>query len=842
MKETALSEQTTEENRPIRIGLIGCGRRAQAHLEAILELEEKAEIKVLCDIDPGAVKRSRAYAPRAAHGNDPVTLLAQNPCDLVVISLAPASGRNAVREALLAAPELKAVLVEKPAALNAEQAEVAFEGLPVPVLVCHQMRLLPWSLNLKEWFVKQERDESWKFDLRCFGKLYDQGIHLLDMIYWLTGGLPATLEQSIVEDDPARLSAYAPLPADWRMDRTHPGPLWVDLECRMEDKSRVLLKAGPLAAEGWMAKCIRIEHEAGWLKFGTEGIETGGEFALEGLNWHRSRGEYEHATVSVYEGFYRWLNGMGDLPDLPSLEEHIEQLMWCEIVLRDPDNLRLPQPDYLKLPGLKQEAEKLVVIVPLSDHRGSAEACVRSWTMNQECRPEDFQLVLISNQETEAMADTLKPMLRNHDLWISTDQPPAEMGQGDMEEYVAGIDQTDAEWIFLSEPHCEATPECVREIRRFFSASEAAGFCTSCIDGYSSSWGKMEGLFYWKGFEEWRKVGHWAKMIMRGFGIRRAVYRRVGGFRLRYGRFGEWLLAADLHRGGWYIDYAPGVILVHHYSLHKPFLDGAIEEFVIGHARYLAEVPTHERLPYFPDSEIETTGSQDWKLVEKEARRSIPWLRKVFDVLKGGQESRSRKRRRRNRNAFMVGCLAWWSPRRALPYFIQYYEAQIELCMGKHLPRFKSERSQTALEPGDEWLAGQPQLADLPGFYGVEHWQGETFHWCRPLSGIYIKASGQSLILELDILDVLNKVGPDYAFLTFGRKPRVKINPDVENEGKKLRFYISAEEIEGETWLALISRPARRVRAEKRKLGLPVIAMRLIETQPFLESDPIESL
>ena len=837
MKETGLSEES-EEKIPLRIGFIGCGRRTQAHLNAILKLEEEIEIKFFCDIDPSAAKRSRIIAPNAVCGCDPVTLITQNPCDLVVVCLPPAAARASVRQALLAAPELKAVLVEKPAALNAEQAEASFEGLQVPVYVCHQLRLLPWSNKLREWLRIQQIDGSWKFDARCFGKLFDQGIHLLDMLYWLTGSLPSMIEHAIVEDDPSRVSAYTPLPADWRLDRMHPGPLWVDLEGRMENKSRFLLKSGPVAVDSWMAKHIRIEHETGWLRFGTDGIETGGEFALDGLDWQSSDGEYELATASVYQGFYQWLIDSGAPPDLPTIEEHIDLLMWCEIVLRDPDNLRLPQPDYLTLPGLDLESEKLVVIIPLSDHRGSAEACVRSWTMGQECNQEDFQLILISNQETEAMADKLKPLLRNHDLWIATDQPLAELGQGDMAEYVTGIEETDAEWIFLSEPHCEATPECVREIRRFFAASEAAGFCTSCIDGYASPWGKMEGLYYWQGFEEWRKAGHWAKMIMRGFGIRRSVYRRVGGFKLRYGRFSEWLLAADLHRGGWYIDYAPGVVLVHHYSLNKPFLDGAIEEFVIGQARYLAEVPANERLPYFPDSGLGTMGNAEWKKVRANAKRSIPLFRKTATSVKTGLRSRFLKRRRREWNAFMVGRLARSKPRKALPYFVRYYETQIELCMDKHLPALLAEREPVALEPGGEWVAGQSELTELPGFYGLETWQGETFHWCQPLSGIYVKSASQSLILEIDIIDVLSKIGPDYAFLTFGRKPRVKINPDVEDEGKKLRFYISEGEIDGETWLALISRPAHRVKAEKRRLGLPVKAIRLIETQPFLDSDP----
>ena len=815
---------------PMRIGFIGCGKRAVSHMASLASLGTCVSVQMLCDIDPTAIEKAGQFAPEAASGSDPVALLEKHPCDLVVVSLSPAAGRKTVRDALVSASELKAVLVEKPAALNAELAEATFSGVRVPVYVCHQLRFLPWAGAFRDWFREQTVDISWKIDTHCFGKLYDQGLHMIDMAYWLMGRLPDKIARSVCEDDPARLSNFSPIPYEWRADCTHPGPLWFDVEGEWADSCRFELRAGPPAAMSWMGKFIRIERGESWLRFGTSGIETGGDFSCKGLDWKRKPGDYEQATTAVYEAFYQWTRNSGPQPDLPTIEEHIDQMIWCDNIIRSPLTKRLTRPWYLDSPVYPDGVRKLTIIIPLSDHRGMAEKCIRSWTLHQECNPEDFQLVIISNRQTEDMASSLKPLLRDHDLWIATDQPPAPLGQGDMEEYQIGIDATRAEWIFLSEPHCEATPECVRELRDYFATSEVAGFCTTTIDGYANPWGKMEAMYFLHGFEEWRKAGHWAKMIMRGFGIRRRVYEQVGGFRLRYGRFSEWLLAADLHRGGWYLGYAPGVELVHHYTVHKAFLDEAIEEFVIGHAHYLAEVPREERLPYFPDVSMEMSINSDWEKVKKNTNSLISLSNRIRGAMKRLLNGRYRNWLSREWNGFSVALFAGFWPERAFPFFIGYYEAQISLCMGKHLPRFTQEKKPNILRSGDEWTAGQGEfLAELPGFYGHEEWKEEAFHWCRPVGGIYLETGGHAMALEIDLLDVIGKIRPDQITLASGRKRGWKITPKVEEGETRLRFEIPAESAETAFWVALVSRSRPTSKAETRELGLPVRSIRLIK-------------
>jgi predicted dehydrogenase len=834
MKQSETPDEVQQAITPMRVGIIGCGRRAHEHLNALEALQEYVKVEALCDPDPIAMERARQRVPGAWSGSDPSVLFSQRPCDLVVVCVPPSAPRGQIREALLSAPGLKAVLVEKPAAMDADLAEEAYDGLKVPVFVCHQMRLLPWAKKLREWFQQQPIDATLHLEARCIGKFLDQGIHFLDLAYWLAGSLPPDIDQVTAENNPARLSAEKPLPFKWRVDRSHPGSSWADIRARWNHQRRFRLKAGPLGANDWLEKCLRIEQDGGWLELGVRGIQTGGLLAGCGLEWKAQPGDYEMATTSVYREFFSWILESQNSPDLPSLEEHIDQLIWCENALRDSEIRRLPGPEYLDAPEFEEGAGKLAVIIPLSDHRGLAEKCVKSWTRTQECAPEDFQLILISNENTEIFAEILKPLLRVHDKWIETGKTPARFGQGDMAEYGLGIDETKAEWLFLSEPHCEATPECVREILRFFESSEAAGFCTSCIDGYASPWGKMEGLYYRMGFEEWRQSGHWAKMIMRGFGIRRRVYQQVGGFRLRYGRFSEWLLAADLHRMGLYLDYAPGVEIVHHYSLDKKYLDEAIEEFVIGQARYLGEISLKERLPYFPDVAVEIPSDPEWKALEDIVRPLMPWRWKIMRKEGSLLNPTGKLWMQREWNAFVVEFIAWLNARWAFPFFRKYYEAQILLCMAKHLPEYSQEKEKKALRPGDEWVAEQDVFAELPGFHLFEEWKGYSFRWCKPMSGIYIEPNQHALALEIDLVDVLGEIQPGDVFLAAGDGYHWNVSPMVEDGGKRLRFVLPQMEKTGCIWVALVSQPAPTAKEEIRELGLPIMAIRLVESSPVI--------
>lgn len=105
--------------RKIRVGVIGCGRVAQAHLAAIENLKDDVDLVAVADVDEKKAKdakerfRAKLFTPR--HED----LLAHEEVEAIIITL-PNHLHHPV--ALQAARVKKHILVEKPIALNIKQA------------------------------------------------------------------------------------------------------------------------------------------------------------------------------------------------------------------------------------------------------------------------------------------------------------------------------------------------------------------------------------------------------------------------------------------------------------------------------------------------------------------------------------------------------------------------------------------------------------------------------------------------------------------------------------------------------------------------------------------------
>ena len=832
-----MGNEDSIEKEVLRVAMIGFGNRAEEHLDALEQAGTAIKICVLCDTDAAARKRAGRRLPGVNSGHDLATLLKEAPCDIVVVCLPPSVDLKSIGAAIAGVSGVKAVLVEKPAANSAAEAEKALGDLPVPVFLFHQMRFLPWAAKAAQWYWKQKakRSSPAGVDAFCYGKLLDQGLHVLDLACWIVGGLPRLIRHAVAEYDPARISAREPLPFDWRMDHAHEGPTLFEVEAEWDDGLVFSLKTGPSAADGWLGKGLRISFGGDdWLELGTMGLSAGsaGEDVVE----TGTLDDYKRATASVYESFFHWLIEGGTEPDLPTLEEHLEQLRWYEDVLGHDSLERLPPPHWL---NHRRPETPILVVIPLSDHRGIAEDCVRGWTQDQEnCAAGDYQLVVVSNEDTKELGNSLRPLLRSHDQLIETNLPLAELGQGDMEEYVIGIGASDSEWIFLTEPHCEVPSDFVAELKQFFKTSEAAGFCTGCVDIVDSSWGMMEALYSAEGFAKWQQEGDWGKMIMRGFGVRRTAYEIAGGFRLDYGRFSEWLLAADLHRRGCYLEYAPKVRVFHHYTLEKSYLDEAIEEFVIGQARYASEAPEDERLPYFPDPIADSPPPPELNAVFETAIR-LATKRKISVRRKKNRwiSPLRSKALARDWNAFVVRMYAGWLPSKAFPYFKAYYEAQIQAALTKHLPEF-SKCGTTKLKPGERWTAAGGELRAVIELHQREEWNEEEFHWSKPIFAIPVDLSeGFSgvLVLKLVLPDILGKAAVEKVFLITSGNPDKPLIPRIEKIGEKVELAFLFSDLPGanslispdDSWFVLVSPLIKGAPEERRELGIPIEAVSL---------------
>jgi UDP-N-acetyl-2-amino-2-deoxyglucuronate dehydrogenase len=216
-------------NRRIRFALIGCGRIAHKHFEAIKAHADKAELRAVCDIDEHALAMGISQTGAAAY-RSLGELLASSPADAVI--LCTPSGLHP-QQAIEAARSGRHVITEKPMAtrwIDGLNMVRACDEAGIHLFVVKQNRLNSTLQLLKSavskrrfgriymvtinvfWSRPQSYFDSakwrgtWEFD---GGALMNQASHYVDLVDWLIGPVEsvqayvATLARDIQVEDTA---------------------------------------------------------------------------------------------------------------------------------------------------------------------------------------------------------------------------------------------------------------------------------------------------------------------------------------------------------------------------------------------------------------------------------------------------------------------------------------------------------------------------------------------------------------------------------------------------------------------------------------------------------------
>ncbi|GAB2720956.1 Gfo/Idh/MocA family protein [Paenibacillus thermoaerophilus] len=219
-----------ENKRTVRFGIVGCGIIAELHAEAIRACPH-AELAAVIDIDP---ERSRSFAEK--HGiphafSDLGDMLSLPEID--VVSICTPSGLHG-DAAIQAARSGKHVLCEKPLEITPEKMTAMIEACRnagVKLGCVYQRRALSvpkavkrvieegklGKLVLGDAYLKYYRSQAyydsagWRgtWALDGGGALMNQGVHGVDMIQWLCGGIQkvygrtAALSRNIEVEDTA---------------------------------------------------------------------------------------------------------------------------------------------------------------------------------------------------------------------------------------------------------------------------------------------------------------------------------------------------------------------------------------------------------------------------------------------------------------------------------------------------------------------------------------------------------------------------------------------------------------------------------------------------------------
>jgi UDP-N-acetyl-2-amino-2-deoxyglucuronate dehydrogenase len=215
------------DDRPIRFGLVGCGRISQKHIDAFLAHNDFAELAAVCDCSPDALRDAEKKTGATAYDRYENML---NDPDIDVVVLATPSGMHA-EQGIAAAHAGKHVVTEKPMATRWKDGlrlVRACDEAGVRLFVVKQNRrnatlqLLKQAVDQKRfgrifmvnlnvfWNRPQSYYDSaawrgtWEFD---GGAFMNQASHYVDLLDWLVGpvqsvhAFTATLDRDIEVED-----------------------------------------------------------------------------------------------------------------------------------------------------------------------------------------------------------------------------------------------------------------------------------------------------------------------------------------------------------------------------------------------------------------------------------------------------------------------------------------------------------------------------------------------------------------------------------------------------------------------------------------------------------------
>jgi predicted dehydrogenase len=194
----------------LRIGIVGCGKVADQHVQAIHRIPD-CEIVAVCDREPLMAKQLGERFGISACFSDLQDMLQSTSPDIVHVTTSPQSHYSLARQCLQSGSH---VYVEKPFTTTAGEAEslidlAADRGLKITVGHNYQftLEMLEMRRLVKEGFLggKPAHLESyWSYDL---GDLRYAGAFLSNRAHWVRQ-LPGQLFQNIISHGIAKLTEF----------------------------------------------------------------------------------------------------------------------------------------------------------------------------------------------------------------------------------------------------------------------------------------------------------------------------------------------------------------------------------------------------------------------------------------------------------------------------------------------------------------------------------------------------------------------------------------------------------------------------------------------------------
>lgn len=854
----------------VKAVVCGTGFRGLEHAQ-ILQQVAGIELKGVYDIAFHSRQQAESLLSIPTF-SDLATLLRETSPELIVIATPPQI-RLSLIEQIAQQNCVRAIVVEKPFALTLAEAtkivEIAHER-GILLAVGHQLRFSEEFIALKQAIAQNKIGQLQSLQAFCYGNLFDQGSHMVDLLQWLVEGQTVNWVMAQSCDNLAQLAKFKEISSEFNKDTRHPAPLWLNATLGFSGGLQASLYCGLLN--------VTTQPELGeWLQkrivaIGTQGVaeaHSASHFKLltsESAGWQlqtTGMASYYRATLALHQHIVKQLQANTSFnQEIPEALQSLQVIIACLESVAQGNLVSLPLsveqnslPEEIETNSLQKPI--VSIIVAMEDHRGMGLDMARSWVEKQRCNPNDYEIIVIIDKTTQDLEVPLTKILRPQDLLIN------QSASSEMEQYDIGARHAKGQFFFFTEPHCIAEPEAVKEILHYIATHTDDGFCVRSTPICPNQIGKMESHMYDDGFLEWSKPDSWIKVIIRGFGIRRDVYLASGGFDYYYSRFSEWLLAAILKSQGYQFGYAPGVGVSHLYADNFQLLDLFIKEFTDGESLFRLEKPGKFCDRFFgspPEwNEARSLNRPLARIIlanlgqlilkrEGASYAAIGWQEIIKQWLQFLPLNLLGEKLLLYKYHWLVNfaklrCYRWWfNEQKMYPAFIDYYMGTTSLCRVKFALKHPPINIQKQLKLS--YNIEQISSEDTFGFHAPELYQEKHFRWTSSVAALrcFLQPNDYQITIQLNNA---RRFTPEKELTIFVNRHRIKtviFNPHeltLTFEVPKTAFADNLEQ-----WLSFFCEPwmldGVNLR-DPRTLGIPIVSVNF-ETLSVPESNFIQAM
>jgi hypothetical protein len=264
-------------------------------------------------------------------------------------------------------------------------------------------------------------------------------------------------------------------------------------------------------------------------------------------------------------------------------------------------------------------APRLSVVLPLGDDRGLAAESVRAWT--RQTLPADlYEIVAVDDRRHARRAERVRQALRAHDQLVVV------AGGGEIELYQGGAEAARGELLLFTESHAVPALEALEGLLRHLDRTGAEAATLRSAHLARRGLAALEERLGETARAERTPAEWWAGVSLRGFALRRSLFRELGGFRTDLERFAETALAIEMDRRGLRADEARDAVVRHGDCTRPAELEPALLALGRGRRAYVDAGPPELVRQYLGDFDPLSRAVLDAGLARElcaEAARSI---------------------------------------------------------------------------------------------------------------------------------------------------------------------------------------------------------------------------